>query len=59
MESQRSFLFIALLVVTYLLFSQWQESNAPAPVVIEQSAQVQSNTIQNANGEYIPESSSN
>ncbi len=59
MESQRSFLFIALLVVTYLLFSEWQKSNAPAPVVIEQSAEVQSNTIQNANGEYIPESSSN
>jgi len=46
MESQRSFLFIALLVVTYLLFSEWQKSNAPAPVVIEQSAEVQSNTIQ-------------
>jgi len=59
MESQRSFLFIALLVVTYLLFSQWQESNAPAPIVIEQSEQVPTNTIQNANGEYIPESSSN
>jgi len=58
MESQRSFLFIALLVVTYLLFSEWQKSNAPAPVVIEQSAEVQTNTIQNANGEYIPESTS-
>jgi YidC/Oxa1 family membrane protein insertase len=59
MESQRSFLFIALLVVTYLLFSEWQKENAPAPVVIEQSSQEQTNTIQNANGEYIPESSSN
>jgi len=59
MESQRSFLFIALLVVTYLLFSQWQKENAPAPIVIEQSAQEQANIIQNANGEYIPESSSN
>ncbi|MDO7085129.1 membrane protein insertase YidC [Pseudocolwellia sp. AS88] len=59
MESQRSFLFIALLVVTYLLFSEWQKSNAPAPIVIEQSEQVPTNTIQNANGEYIPESSSN
>ena len=29
MESQRSFLFIALLVVTYLLYSQWQADNAP------------------------------
>ncbi|WP_426359221.1 membrane protein insertase YidC [Pseudocolwellia sp. HL-MZ19] len=59
MESQRSFLFIALLVVTYLLFSEWQQSNAPAPVIIEQSEQVPTNTIQNADGEYIPESSSN
>ena len=29
MESQRSLLFIALMVVTYLLFSQWQLQNAP------------------------------
>ncbi|WP_077339660.1 membrane protein insertase YidC [Pseudocolwellia agarivorans] len=56
MESQRSFLFIALMVVTYLLFTEWQKDNAP---VIEQPAQVQTNTIQNANGEYIPESSTN
>lgn len=56
MESQRSFLFIALMVVTYLLFSQWQKENAP---VIEQPAIVQTNTIQNENGEYIPESSIN
>lgn len=59
MESQRSFLFIALLVVTYLLFSEWQSENAPTPVVIEQPVQEQTNTIQNANGEYIPESSAN
>lgn len=58
MESQRSFLFIALMVVTYLLFAEWQKENAP---VIEQPAQeqVQPNTIQNNNGEYIPESSKN
>ncbi|WDE05374.1 membrane protein insertase YidC [Thalassomonas viridans] len=31
MESQRNLLFIALLVVTYLLFTQWQQDNAPAP----------------------------
>lgn len=29
MESQRNLLFIALAVVTYLLFSQWQEDHAP------------------------------
>lgn len=56
MESQRSFLFIALMVVTYLLFTEWQKDNAP---VIEQPAQVQTNIIKNANGEYIPESSTN
>lgn len=56
MESQRSFLFIALMVVTYLLFSEWQRDNAP---VIEQTAQVQTNTVKDANGEYIPESTSN
>jgi len=59
MESQRSFLFIALMVVTYLLFAEWQKDNAP---VIEQPAQVQTNTIQNdqsnTGNEYIPESSS-
>jgi YidC/Oxa1 family membrane protein insertase len=55
MESQRSFLFIALMVVTYLLFAEWQKDNAP---VIEQPAQVQTNIIENANGEFIPESTS-
>ena len=34
MESQRSFLFIALMVVTYLLFTEYQEDNA----VIDQTA---------------------
>jgi len=56
MESQRSFLFIALLVVTYLLFAEWQKENAPVPV-IEQPAQVETNKVQNSNGEFIPESS--
>ncbi len=30
MESQRSFLFIALMVVSFLLYQQWQLDNAPA-----------------------------
>ncbi len=54
MESQRSFLFIALMVVTYLLFSQWQTDNAP---VIEQPAVSQQTTPSNNNGEFVPESS--
>ncbi len=42
MESQRSLLFIALMVVTYLLFSQWQQQNAPAvePTTISQDVNV-------------------
>ncbi|HCH69500.1 MAG TPA: membrane protein insertase YidC [Colwellia sp.] len=53
MESQRSLLFIALMVVTYLLFSQWQLGNAPA---IEQTTLSQA-TAQNNNAEFVPESS--
>ncbi len=54
MESQRSFLFIALMVVTYLLFNQWQMDNAP---VIEQPAVSQQTTPSNNNGDFVPESS--
>jgi YidC/Oxa1 family membrane protein insertase len=54
MESQRSFLFIALMVVTYLLFNQWQTDNAP---VIEQPAITQQTTPSNNDGEFVPESS--
>lgn len=54
MESQRSFLFIALMVVTYLLFNQWQIDNAP---VIEQPAVTQQQTPSSSNGDFVPESS--
>ena len=54
MESQRSFLFIALMVVTYLLFTQWQTDNAP---IIEQPAVSQQTTPNNSNGDFVPESS--
>ena len=55
MESQRSFLFIALMVVTYLLYSQWQLDNAP---VIEQPTYNQaSNSSADPSGDFIPESS--
>jgi len=53
MESQRSFLFIALMVVTYLLFTQWQQDNAP---VIAQPAQTQIAPAADATGDFIPES---
>lgn len=54
MESQRSFLFIALMVVTYLLFTQWQTDNAP---IIEQPAVSQQTMPSNTNGDFVPESS--
>jgi len=54
MESQRSFLFIALLVVSYLLFQQWQNENAP---VISQPAISQSVNTTDSNGDFVPESS--
>tara|TARA_R110000751_G_scaffold75_3_gene322 strand:- start:1816 stop:3462 length:1647 start_codon:yes stop_codon:yes gene_type:complete len=53
MESQRSFLFIALMVVTYLLFTQWQTDNAP---IIEQPAVSQQTMPSNTNGDFVPES---
>ena len=54
MESQRSLLFIALMVVTYLLFSQWQLENSPA---IEQPTMSQSGNLEQASeAEFVPES---
>ncbi len=54
MESQRSLLFIALMVVTYLLFSQWQQQNAVLP---EQTSISQKQSVENANSDFVPESS--
>ena len=54
MESQRSLLFIALMVVTYLLFSQWQLENAP---VAEQTSIQQSQTDSTISDDFVPESS--
>ena len=54
MESQRSLLFIALMVVTYLLFSQWQLENSPA---FEQPTISQGDdNEQVGNAEFVPES---
>jgi YidC/Oxa1 family membrane protein insertase len=56
MESQRSFLFIALMVVTYLLFTEYQKDNAP---VIDQPAISQTtNPVTPSGGNSIPEASS-
>jgi YidC/Oxa1 family membrane protein insertase len=54
MESQRSLLFIALMVVTYLLFSQWQQDNAP---LSEQPRVDSTKAIINNNADFVPESS--
>ena len=56
MESQRSFLFIALMVVTYLLFTQWQQDNAPV-VTQQQPAQTQVASVADSTGDFIPQSS--
>ena len=56
MESQRSFLFIALMVVTYLLFTQWQQDNAPV-VTQQQPAQTQVASVTDSTGDFIPQSS--
>ncbi|MGL1957220.1 MAG: membrane protein insertase YidC [Colwellia sp.] len=56
MESQRSMLFVALMVVTYLLYSQWQLENAP---VVEQPVASQTQTTnESVNSEFVPESTS-
>jgi len=54
MESQRSLLFIALMVVTYLLFSQWQKEQATP---VEQVTTTQEQSIQENSGDFVPESS--
>jgi YidC/Oxa1 family membrane protein insertase len=55
MESQRSFLFIALMVVTYLLFTEYQKDNTP---VVAQPAMTQTTNQVNTNdADSIPQSS--
>ncbi|GLX78494.1 membrane protein insertase YidC [Thalassotalea insulae] len=56
MESQRSFLFIALMVVTFLLYQQWQLDNAPVQPqqVVNQSDGAISNT---SSDDFVPASS--
>ncbi|WP_448567621.1 membrane protein insertase YidC [Thalassotalea ganghwensis] len=58
MESQRSFLFIALMVVTFLLYQQWTLDNAPAPTP-EAMVSAETNEVSNnTNDDYVPASSS-
>jgi len=54
MESQRSLLFIALMVVTYLLFSQWQQDKMPIAQPVSQNITTENG---NQSADYIPQAS--
>ena len=57
MESQRTFLFIGLLLVSFLLFQEWN-NDYNQPAATEQSATTQTNTTTSANGDtFVPQSS--
>ncbi|WP_286234173.1 membrane protein insertase YidC [Thalassotalea sediminis] len=54
MESQRSFLFIALMVVSFLLYQQWQLDHAPKPVAqIEQNDNIP-NSAGSEDVDFVP-----
>lgn len=55
MESLRSMLFIGLLVVTYMLYQQWQLDYAPAPV--QQVTQSQNTEVATSSDDFVPASS--
>jgi YidC/Oxa1 family membrane protein insertase len=55
MESLRSMLFIGLLVVTYMLYQQWQLENAPLPV--QQVTESQTTDVANTTDDFVPASS--
>ncbi len=57
MESIRSMLFFALLVVSYLLYQQWQVDNAP--VVAQQSSNEVPSATQSSNEDFVPAPSAN
>ena len=51
MESQRNLLFIGLLVVSFLLWQQWQTDKAPKPQQVATATQQQGDN-------FVPETSS-
>jgi YidC/Oxa1 family membrane protein insertase len=56
MESQRTFLFIGFLLVSFLLFQEWNEQNNPVEIA-ETSATTQVMTTQASNNDdFIPQS---
>ncbi|NMP17835.1 MULTISPECIES: membrane protein insertase YidC [unclassified Thalassotalea] len=56
MESQRGLLFVGLLVVSFLLFQQWQVDNAPVQQPTQESQDVPQNNA-NSGEEFVPASS--
>lgn len=60
MESQRGLLFVALLVVSYLLFNQWQMDKAPikAPEEVSQESSIPTQSKSGDNAEFVPASTS-
>ncbi|MDN4502291.1 membrane protein insertase YidC [Alteromonadaceae bacterium BrNp21-10] len=56
MESQRNFLIVGLLFVSFLLWQQWQIDNAPAPAVVSTTEQssVPSNNSSNMSNLDVP-----
>lgn len=57
MESQRSLLFIALLVVSFLLFQQWQLEHAPIQVQEQNQVTQETQSAENNTGDFVPASS--
>lgn len=55
MESQRSFLLIALAVVTFLLFDAWQKDNAPVTPQIDAAGTVPAQVAQNSEDGFVPQ----
>ncbi len=61
MESQRSFLFIALMVVTFLLYQQWQLDSAPAQPQMQTLVSQNDTTVSSeaSANDFVPASSAN
>ena len=57
MESQRSLLFIALLVVSFLLFQQWQLEHAPIQVQEQNQVTQETHSADNNTDDFVPASS--
>lgn len=56
MESQRSLLFIALLVVSFLIYQQWQIDHAPVPVKPAQTMNTENTSSNISAGDFVPQS---